>query len=52
MGVEPKLPSHAMEIYLRPEEEKWADDFLATHKLAGQKILGIHVGSEAPKICR
>ncbi|HEX5399280.1 MAG TPA: glycosyltransferase family 9 protein, partial [Verrucomicrobiae bacterium] len=49
LGAKVKLPSHEMEIFLRPDEEKWADDFLAKNKLAGQKLLGIHVGSGGTK---
>jgi ADP-heptose:LPS heptosyltransferase len=49
IGAEKKLPSHEMEIFLKPDEEKFAEDFLARHKLAGRKILGIHVGSGGTK---
>ncbi len=49
LGAKVKLPSHEMEIFLTPDEEKWADEFLTSHKLAGQKILGVHVGSGGTK---
>jgi ADP-heptose:LPS heptosyltransferase len=49
LGAKKKLPSHEMEIFLTPSEEKWTDEFLAKHKLTGQKILGIHVGSGGTK---
>jgi ADP-heptose:LPS heptosyltransferase len=49
IGAKVKLPSHEMEIFLTPDEEKWADEFLAKNKLAGQKILGVHVGSGGTK---
>ncbi len=49
VGAKVKLPAHEMEIFLKPEEEKWAEDFLAQNKLAGQKILGVHVGSGGTK---
>jgi heptosyltransferase-2 len=49
LGAKVKLPAHEMEIFLTPDEEKWAGDFLAKHKLAGRKILGIHVGSGGTK---
>ena len=52
LGVKEKLPAHEIEIYLTPDEEKWADDFLTHHKLAGQKLLGIHVGSGGTKNLR
>lgn len=49
IGARKKLPSHEMEIFLRPDEEKFADEFLARHKLAGKTVLGIHVGSGGTK---
>jgi ADP-heptose:LPS heptosyltransferase len=49
IGAKKKLASHEMEIFLTPDEEKWADDFLAKNKLTGQKILGVHVGSGGTK---
>jgi ADP-heptose:LPS heptosyltransferase len=49
LGAKKKLPAHETEIFLATGEEKWADDFLAAHKLAGQKILGVHVGSGGTK---
>ena len=52
LGAKVKLPSHEMEIFLTPDEEKWADEFLAKNKLAGQKILGLHVGSGSTKNLR
>ncbi len=49
LGAQKKLSTHEIEIFLTPDEERWADDFLAHHKLAGQKLLGVHVGSGATK---
>jgi len=49
IGAQKKLPAHAMEFFLTPSEERFADDFLVKHKLFGQKILGIHVGSGGTK---
>ncbi len=49
IGAKKKLPSHEMELFLTPDEEKWADDFLSKNKLVGQKILGVHVGSGGTK---
>jgi len=49
LGAREKLPAHALEIFLTPEEQKWADDFLVESKLAGKKWLGIHVGSGGTK---
>ena len=49
IGAKKKLPAHAMEFFLTPSEERFADDFLVKHKLFGQKLLGIHVGSGGTK---
>ena len=49
LGAKEKLAAHEMEIFLKPEEEKWAEDFLAQNRLVGQKILGVHVGSGGTK---
>ncbi len=49
IGAQKKLAAHEMEFHLTPAEERFADDFLAKHKLAGQKLLGIHVGSGGTK---
>ncbi len=49
LGAKTKLSSHEIEIFLTPDEENWAEDFLAGHKLAGRKLLGVHVGSGGTK---
>ncbi len=49
LGAQKKLPSHEIEIFLKPDEENFADEFLTKHKLAGRKTLGIHVGSGGTK---
>jgi ADP-heptose:LPS heptosyltransferase len=49
IGATKKLPTHELEIFLTAAEEKWAGDFLAKNRLAGQKILGVHVGSGGTK---
>jgi len=49
IGAQKKLPSHEMEIFLKPDEERFADEFLTKHELSGKKILGIHVGSGGTK---
>ena len=49
LGAQKKLPAYEIEIFLTPVEEKWADDSLADHKLTGQKLLGVHVGSGGTK---
>ena len=52
IGAKKKMASHEMEFFLEPGDELLADDFLAKHKLSGQKILGIHVGSGGTKNLR
>jgi ADP-heptose:LPS heptosyltransferase len=49
LGAKVKLPSHEIEIFLTRDEEESADEFLTENKLAGRKILGIHVGSGGTK---
>jgi ADP-heptose:LPS heptosyltransferase len=49
LGAKKILPAHGMELFLTPNEEKQADGFLTGQKLAGQKILGVHVGSGGTK---
>ncbi len=40
IGAKKKLAAHAMEFFLDPADEQFADDFLAQHKLVGQKSSG------------
>lgn len=49
LGAKVKLPAHEIEIFLTPAEEDWANDFLTEHKLAGRKLVGVHVGSGGTK---
>jgi ADP-heptose:LPS heptosyltransferase len=49
LGAKVKLPKHEIELFLTPDEEKWADEFLAKNKPTGRKILGVHVGSGGTK---
>jgi ADP-heptose:LPS heptosyltransferase len=49
LGGQKKLPTHEIEIFLTPDEEKRAADFLAQHKLDDRKLLGAHVGSGPTK---
>jgi ADP-heptose:LPS heptosyltransferase len=49
IGARQKLATHAMEFFLSPAEERWADDFLVHHKLFGKTVLGLHVGSGGTK---
>jgi heptosyltransferase-2 len=52
IGARKRLTSHEMEFHLEPDDERLADQFLAKHKLSGQKILGVHVGSGGTKNLR
>ena len=49
IGAQKKLAAHAMELFLTPAEEKFADEFWAKEKLADRKVLGLHVGSGGTK---
>ncbi len=49
LGARKKLASHELEIFLTPEQEKWAEEFLAANKFMGRKILGVHLGSGGTK---
>ncbi len=49
LDKKPLLPRHEFELYLKPEEFAWADDYIATHQLGKRKILGIHIGSGGTK---
>lgn len=48
----PVLPRDEYELYLRPAEEAWADQFLVQQALGPRKRLGIHVGSGGTKNLR
>ena len=43
------LARHEYEIYLTPQDLRWAGDFLARNDCSGRKRLGIHVGSGGTK---
>ena len=49
LGAKQKFPKHEIEIFLKPDEEQFAQEFLANNQLAGKKVLGIHVGSGGTK---
>lgn len=49
LGAAPKLANHDLEVNLTVEEERWADEFLARHKLGGRRRVGFHVGSGGTK---
>jgi ADP-heptose:LPS heptosyltransferase len=49
IGAKILLPRHETEIFTTPQEEAWANEYIATNQLAGKKLLGIHVGSGGTK---
>jgi ADP-heptose:LPS heptosyltransferase len=49
IGAKKTRPQHVMEFFLKPEEERFAEDFLMQNKLRGHKLLGLHVGSGGTK---
>lgn len=48
-GGRRQAEKHRYELFLEPAERQWAEQFLATNQLAGQRWLGIHVGSGGTK---
>jgi ADP-heptose:LPS heptosyltransferase len=49
LGGKVKLPSHQIEIFLTPNDEKFAEEFFTKNKLVDKKVLGVHVGSGGTK---
>lgn len=49
LDKKPILPAHEFEVFLKPGEFAWADEFIASHNLAGRKIFGLHLGSGGTK---
>ena len=49
LGIKPQLPSHSYELYLSSDEEAFAEQFIQTESLEGQRLLGVHVGSGGTK---
>lgn len=49
MNKAPVLATHDFEVFIKPEEFAWADDYAAAHQLAGRRILGLHIGSGGTK---
>lgn len=45
----PVLPRHDFEVFLKPDEFAWADEFIASQQLAKRKIFGLHLGSGGTK---
>lgn len=49
LDKQPVLPAHDFEVFIKPEEFAWADEFIAAHRLAGRRVLGLHIGSGGTK---
>lgn len=49
IGANPKLARHGYELFLSPDEERWAVEFSVGNQLSGRKLLGVHVGSGGTK---
>lgn len=49
LGGKPVLPKHEYELFLSPAELEWAEQFIASQRLSGRKLFGVHVGSGATK---
>ncbi len=49
LGKRVLLPDHDFEVFIKPEEFAWAEEYVAANRLAGRKILGVHVGSGGTK---
>ena len=49
LGAKPLLPRHDYEIYLSSAETAWAENYLQTERLAGRRLLGLHIGSGGTK---
>jgi ADP-heptose:LPS heptosyltransferase len=45
LGKQPLLPRHDFEVYLRPEEEHWAKDFISGSQLKDRRRIAVHIGS-------
>jgi ADP-heptose:LPS heptosyltransferase len=49
LGARRALPAYEYEIFLTAAELAWAEQWIAAEKLAGRRMLGIHVGSGGTK---
>jgi ADP-heptose:LPS heptosyltransferase len=49
LGKSPRLKEHEFEVFLSAEERAEAQSLAETHGLAGQKVVGMHVGSGTTK---
>lgn len=52
LGAKPLLPKHEFELFLKPDETKWAEEFIAANQLASRQRLGLHIGSGGTKNLR
>jgi len=49
IGGKPLLRQHDYELYLSPEERRWAEEYIAANQLGQRRLVGIHVGSGGTK---
>ena len=49
IGKQTLLPRHEYELFLKPDEETWATQFLTKNRLQGKLFLGLHIGSGGTK---
>jgi len=49
VGKKPSTVPRRYEIFLSPDEQAWAEEYVKSNALAGRKLLGIHVGSGGTK---
>ncbi len=49
LDKKPVLQGHDFEIFLKPGELAWAEQFIAGHQLQKRKIFGLHLGSGGTK---
>jgi len=49
---EPVLPRHDFEIFLKPAEKEWANQYLSENQLGFRKRIGLHIGSGGTKNLR
>lgn len=49
LGKKTVLPKHELELFLSPDEQHWAEQFVSTNHLGQRRLLGLHVGSGGTK---
>ncbi len=49
LDKKPLLPRHDFEVFIKPEEFAWAQDYITSQRLERHRILGLHIGSGGTK---